>query len=52
VTVQPLHTQQRAVIGDKPSPELVQVLQDLVREVRALRAELAALEDRVEVLEP
>jgi hypothetical protein len=45
VTVRPLLPQQKATQGDYPSPELVQVLQQIVRK-------LEELERRVKVLEP
>jgi hypothetical protein len=45
VTVRPLLPQQKATQGDYPSPELVQVLQQIMRK-------LEELERRVKVLEP
>ena len=45
MTVKPLLPQQKATQGDYPSPELVQVLQQIV-------AKLRELEQRIEALEP
>ena len=44
MSVKPLLPQQRAVVGDKPSPELVEVLQEIVRKLRELEARIEALE--------
>ena len=40
------------VKGDKASYEMLEIMQRLVSEVKALRADLAALDARVTALEP